>query len=170
MRDRTALSSVVALLTLLLGSLFAVTIEADRLARTGSSSWLPAVGNSPAVTVMAYDNVVAVAGFLLSPVLVFAVGYVFGRRADLPREYGPVLAALSAGSVVGYGVGRTVAVLLTVGGDVSVWGVVGMVLPATVFVVARVALVGFAGAAVGYLRSERSRAAFGPPGEGSALR
>ncbi|MUV56337.1 hypothetical protein [Halogeometricum sp. CBA1124] len=38
------------LLTLALGALFAVTLEAQRAARTGASAWLPAVAESPART------------------------------------------------------------------------------------------------------------------------
>ena len=157
MNYRTTLSLAVGFLTLSLGALFAVVLEADHVANTGDATWLPYVAESPALTVIFYDNVVMVAGFVLSPLLVFAVGFVVGRRLDLTREYRGVLGALLAGSVVGYALGRLAAVLLAFGFGVSVPALVGLVFPALVVGSARAVLAGFAGAALGFLVSRRSR-------------
>lgn len=159
MRQTTRLAAAVGLLTLLLGLLFAVTLEAQRAA-SGSATWLPYVGESPILTRVVYDNLVVVAGFVLSPVLAFAVGYRFGRRIDLSAEYRDVLGALLVGSVVGYGLGRSTAVVWLLGPDAVV--LVGVVVPALVVVAVRVALVGFAGAALGHLRTTRARTRAGP--------
>jgi hypothetical protein len=168
MNRQTRLSVAVGLLTLALGALFAVTLEAQQAAETGASTWLPYVAESPAVTVMVYDNAVAVVGFVLSPVLLFAVGFVFGRRLDLPRAYGGVLRALLVGCVAGYGVGRAAAVLWTYGLDLPVAAVFGMVVPAVVFVAARTVLVGFAGVSVGYLTAAGTGRDVRAPEEGQS--
>ncbi|MFB6113953.1 MAG: hypothetical protein ABEJ58_07610 [Halodesulfurarchaeum sp.] len=156
MQSTTRLSVVVSALTFLLGLVFAVTVEAERTARTGGSTWLPFVSASPVLTTMIYHNVVLLIGFLISPVLVFLVGYVAGRGIPLRDEYARVLVALCIGSLLGYGIGRSVAVLVTIGGHGG--AIIGIVLPATIFATARVSLVGFAGVAIGYLRSNRVRA------------
>ena len=117
---RTTLSVAVGVFTFLLGALFAVVLEAEHAANTGDPTWLPYVADSPAVTVILYDNVVMVAGFVLSPLLVVAVGFAVGRGLDLPDEYRGVLGALVVGS-------------------------------------ARAVLAGFAGAALGFVFSSRSR-------------
>jgi|GEM_PF-3298025 len=159
MNYRTTLSVAVGVLTLVLGSLFAVVLEAERVANTGDPTWLPYVADSPALTVILYDNVVMVVGFVLSPLLVVAVGFAVGRGLDLPSEYRGVLGALLVGSVVGYALGRLAAVLLTYGFDVSVPALLGFVVPALVVGSARAVLAGFAGAALGFLVSGRSREA-----------
>jgi len=157
MNYRTTLSVAVGFLTLLLGALFAVVLEADHVATTGDPTWLPYVADTPALTVIFYDNVVMVAGFVLSPLLVFAVGFVVGRRLELTREYRGVLTALLVGSVAGYALGRLVAVFLAFGFTVSVPALLGLVLPTLVVGAARAVLAGFAGAALGFVVSGRSR-------------
>jgi hypothetical protein len=117
---------------------------------------------------MVYDNVVAVVGFVLSPMLLFAVGFVFGRRIDLPRTYGGVLRALLVGCVMGYGAGLVAAVLWTYGLDLPAAAVFGMVVPAVVFVAARTVLVGFAGVSVGYLTAAGTGRDVRAPEEGQS--
>ena len=151
MRRNNRLSTIVGVLTLLLGLLFAVTLEAQRTAGRGSATWLPSVGDSRVFTMMFYDNFVMVVGFVLSPLLVFAVGYQFGRQIDLPQEYRGVFGALLIGSVVGYGLGRIVAVVWVIGFGVTT--IVGLVIPALVITSVRVVFAGFAGIALGYLRT-----------------
>jgi hypothetical protein len=170
MNRQTLLSVAVGLVSLALGALLAVTLEAERAARTGASTWLPSVAASPALTAMVYDNVVAVVGFVLSPMLLFAVGFVFGRRIDLPRTYGGVLRALLVGCVMGYGAGLVAAVLWTYGLDLPAAAVFGMVVPAVVFGAARAVLVGFAGVSVGYLSAAGTRRDVRAPEEGQSVR
>jgi hypothetical protein len=154
MNYRNALAVAVGLLTLPLGLLWTVTLEAERAA-TGGSTWLPALGADPLVSVSIYRGLVALAGFLLSPVLVFAVGFVVGRRLDLGARYGEVLGALLVGSLVGYGLGRLAAVLVAFDAALPPAAVLAMVVPAVVVAVARAVVAGFAGAALGSLRSRR---------------
>lgn len=144
------LAASVGVVTLLLGTLFAVVLEADRVAATGRATWLPFVADSATLTVAVYDNFFMVVGFLLSPLLVFTVGYRYGRGSDLPREYRSVFGALVVGSFLGYGIGRTLAVVATIGFQLG--AVVGVLVP-VLFAAARVVFVGFAGVAVGYLRT-----------------
>lgn len=157
MNYRTTLSAVVGFLTLLLGALFAVVLEAEHVANTGDPTWLPYIADSSHLTVIFYENVVMVAGFILSPLLVFAAGFVVGRRLDLTREYRGVLGAMVVGSVVGYTLGRLVAVFLTFGFGISIPALLGLVVPALVISAARAVLAGFAGAALGFLVSGRFR-------------
>jgi len=157
MNYRTTLSVAVGIFTFILGALFAVVLEAEHAANTGDPTWLPYVADSPAVTVILYDNVVVVVGFVLSPLLVVAVGFAVGRGLDLPGEYRGVLGALVVGSVVGYALGRLTAVFLAFGFGVSLPALLGLVVPALVVGSARAVLAGFAGAALGFVLSSRSR-------------
>lgn len=149
MAPHSRLAASVGAVTLALGALFAVVLEADRMAATGRSTWLPAVGDSATLTLVVYDNLFTVVGFLLSPLLVFVLGYLHGRETDLPREYRRVFVALVVGSFLGYGLGRTIAVVATIGLEVG--AVVGVLVP-VLFAASRVVLA-VAGVAVGYLRT-----------------
>lgn len=159
MKAPLRLGGIVAALTFLLGLLFAVTLEAEHAATTGTSTWLPMVAGSPGATVALYENLAVVVGFVLSPVLVALAGFLVGRRVDLSSEYPAVLGSLVVASAVGYGLGRLLAVLWlggTIDGSLSVAGVVGLWLPAVVFAVSRTVLFGFAGVALGTVTSRRS--------------
>lgn len=96
-------------------------------------------------------------GFVLSPVLVFVVGFLAGRRLDMTREYRGVVVAMVVGSLVGYTVGRLGAILLTFGTDLPVTALFGLLLPALVVGTARAVLAGFAGAALGFLLARGPR-------------
>jgi O-antigen ligase len=153
---RARITAGIGLLTLLLSSLFAVVVEAERAA-AGDPTWLPYVADTPALTAVFYDNVVSLVEFVLSPVLVFVVGFLTGRRLDLTREYRGVVSALLLGSLLGYTVGRTGAILLTFGTDLPVTALLGLLLPALVIGTARAVLAGFAGAALGFLLAREPR-------------
>lgn len=154
MGHETRLAAVVAALTLLLGLLFAVSSAAEHAIRTGDPTWLPLVGENDPAAAYLYYNGVALVGFLLSPVLAFVAGYLFGRRIDLGRRIGRVTGSLALGAVLGYGVGRLAAVVWWLGTTrdaVDPLAVAGLVVPALVTVVAHVTVAGFAGVALAYL-------------------
>ncbi|MFB6070430.1 MAG: hypothetical protein ABEJ76_05345 [Halanaeroarchaeum sp.] len=153
MQTRTRLAIGIGALSALLGSRWAITLEAERLGATGSSTWLPAVGQSPVVTIAVYDGVVGLLGFVVSPVLVFVAGAYFGRGIDLRSEYGGVIRSLALAGLLGYGVARLAVVVLQLGGGLPVTAILATVLPATVVGGLRTALVGFAGVALEHLRS-----------------
>lgn len=147
-RLKTAVATgVIAFLS---GLLWVVDLAADQIRGGDPVGAVPLLGGMTAENVWAYLMGARLLGFLLTPVLVVLVGYLVGRRLDLRARYRGLVGALVAGSVVGYGLGRTLAVVYLdslVEGGIGVAPYLALVLPGLVTATVSITIAGFAGAA-----------------------
>lgn len=140
MADRPPLAPVVAL-TLVAG----VTAAVQRFA--------PVLLDLPVSRVTTAVFALSVVGFVLSPVLVFALGYWTGRRVDVPRAYPSVAAVFGVGGGLATLAGFAAVLLVGVVPDAGDLGMVAF--SATHAAVVRgvsYAITGVAGAAVAHFR------------------
>lgn len=142
MTDSPPLAAPVAVLALAAGAL------------SGVQQFAPVVLDLPVDRVGTLLFAVSVAGFLLSPVLVFAAGYWAGTRVHVPGEYGRVALVFGVvggiASLVGYGA----VVAVGVAPDAGDLGMVALSsLHTTVLRAVSYAITGVAGASVAHFRT-----------------
>jgi hypothetical protein len=140
MADRPPLAPVVAL-TLAAGVAAAV------------QQYAPVLLDLPVPQVSVAVFAVSAVGFVLSPVLVFALGYWTGRRVDVPRTYPSVAAAFGVGGGLATLAGFAAVLLVGVIPDAGNLGMAAF--SATHTAVVRgvsYAVTGVAGAAVAHFR------------------
>lgn len=141
MADRPPLAPVVAL-----------TLVASVAAAV--QRYAPVLLDLPVSRVGATVFAVSVVGFVLSPVLVFAVGYWTGRRVDVPRAYPSVALVFGVGGGLATLAGFAAVLLVGVAPDASDLGMAAF--SATHTAVVRgvsYAVTGVAGAAVAHFRT-----------------
>lgn len=125
----------------------------DRLADGSSTiAWVPQL-DSIGQTVLMYSYLINAVVFGLSFIAIAALGYWYGKQADIAEEYPTLVASLSVGAVGGFGAFILILITVSSGGVSSLSGVMYFLVAfggGAVAIAIQFSLVGLAGGALAH--------------------